>query len=310
MICLLTKDSNILDILRVEEGVVVRSLKELQFYIIHKKIEKIIIFNFSQDKEKIQEVIDFLYNLKFNGSILIGDSIFKEILNYLPEKFFVKIGKYKFYPIKNLLKYKDYSISERIFDAFMAGSLILIFMPIFLIVPILIKLSSPGPIFYINERIGKNGKRFKFLKFRSLKVATEVDEKERAKKVIELIKKGEKKVTKIVDEKRLTFIGKFLRKTAIDELPQFFNVLKGDMGIVGPRPCLPYEYEAYTEWQKRRFDVIPGCTGIWQIYGKGKVGFDEMVAMDMFYPYNRNLLLKLSLMWETFKIMIKRKGDD
>ena len=288
--------------------VVCEDLDSLNFYI--SNLEMIIIYKFSEKPQKIQKVIDKLLELGFQGKILIGDAVFRDILPYLPVEFIEEIKGVKFYPITTLQDYGKYSFGERLFDILFAIGLILFFLPIFIVVPILVKISSPGPVFYISERIGKRGKRFNFYKFRSLKVVSSEEEKKRQERVLLELKKGSKHVSKIVDEKRLTPIGKFLRKTSIDELPQFFNVLKGDMAIVGPRPCLPYEWENYSQWQRRRLDNIPGCTGVWQVYGKGKVGFDEMVAMDMYYPYNKSVRLKLKLMWETLKVMANLKGDE
>jgi lipopolysaccharide/colanic/teichoic acid biosynthesis glycosyltransferase len=114
--------------------------------------------------------------------------------------------------------------------------------------------------------------------------------------------------TKIVDESNVTRIGRFIRKTSIDELPQMLNVLKGDMSLVGPRPCLPYEWENYAVWHKRRLTVTPGCTGLWQVLGRSEVGFRDMVILDLFYIYNISLHLDVWLILKTIPVMIFGSG--
>jgi lipopolysaccharide/colanic/teichoic acid biosynthesis glycosyltransferase len=121
-------------------------------------------------------------------------------------------------------------------------------------------------------------------------------------------KKPSEGSTKIVNESRVTSVGRFLRKTSLDELPQLFNVLKGDMSLVGPRPCLPYEWDHYEEWHKRRLSVIPGCTGVWQVSGRSAVGFDDMVILDLYYIQNTSLFLDLQLIFKTIPVMVFGRG--
>jgi undecaprenyl-phosphate galactose phosphotransferase len=106
----------------------------------------------------------------------------------------------------------------------------------------------------------------------------------------------------------ITPIGRILRKTSLDELPQLFNVLIGDMSLVGPRPCLPYEYEAYDEWHKRRLSVLPGCTGLWQVFGRSETGFDEMVVLDLYYIGNISPILDVQLILKTIPVMLFGRG--
>ncbi|MFN3393556.1 MAG: sugar transferase, partial [Candidatus Thermochlorobacter sp.] len=115
-------------------------------------------------------------------------------------------------------------------------------------------------------------------------------------------------VKKIVNDPRVTSIGRFLRKTSLDELPQLFNVLKGDMSLVGPRPCLPYEWEEYEAWHKRRLSVTPGCTGLWQVSGRSAVGFNDMVILDLYYIENMSPLMDLKLIFKTLPVMFLAKG--
>ena len=133
----------------------------------------------------------------------------------------------------------------------------------------------------------------------------------RIQKAQDFIKKGRASgnhSTKVVNEEMITPIGRFLRKTSIDELPQFLNVLKGEMSLVGPRPCLPYEYDAYDEWHKRRLSILPGCTGLWQVSSRSEVGFDDMVLLDLYDIDNYSPWLDLQLILKTIPVMLSGRG--
>jgi lipopolysaccharide/colanic/teichoic acid biosynthesis glycosyltransferase len=120
--------------------------------------------------------------------------------------------------------------------------------------------------------------------------------------------RSEAPVKKIVDDPRVTPIGRFLRRTSLDELPQLFNVLRGDMSLVGPRPCLPYELEKYQQWHRRRLAVTPGCTGLWQVAGRSAVDFNDMVILDLFYIDNMSPLFDLRIIFRTLPVMLLAKG--
>ena len=111
-----------------------------------------------------------------------------------------------------------------------------------------------------------------------------------------------------MNDSRATRIGKILRKTSLDEFPQLMNVLKGEMSLVGPRPCLPYEYEVYKEWHKKRTTVRPGITGLWQVLGRSEVSFEDMILLDLYYIYNRSMDLDLTILFETLFVVLKKKG--
>lgn len=188
-----------------------------------------------------------------------------------------------------------YLISKRVID--IVGSLcgIILLSPIFLIVAILIKLEDPkGKVFFSQERNGQYPKTFKMYKFRSM-----VHNAEELLK--DLMDRNEQSgpVFKINDDPRITKVGKFIRKTSIDELPQLFNVLKGDMSLVGPRPPIPHEVEQYNSYQMQRLAVKPGLTCIWQVSGRNNIGFDEWVEMDIEYIKTRNLWLDIKLIFKT-----------
>ena len=196
-----------------------------------------------------------------------------------------------------------YSITKRLID--IVGSLcgIILLSPLFLIVAILIKLEDPkGKVFFAQERNGRYPKTFKMYKFRSM-----VHNAEELLK--DLMDRNEQTgpVFKINDDPRITKVGKFIRKTSIDELPQLFNVLKGDMSLVGPRPPIPHEVEQYNSYQMQRLAVKPGLTCIWQVSGRNNIGFDEWVEMDIEYIKNRNLWLDIKLIFKTVGVLF---GDD
>ena len=196
-----------------------------------------------------------------------------------------------------------YSVTKRLID--IVGSLcgIILLSPLFLIVAILIKLEDPkGKVFFAQERNGKYPKTFKMYKFRSM-----VHNAEDLLK--DLMDRNEQTgpVFKINDDPRITKVGKFIRKTSIDELPQLFNVLKGDMSLVGPRPPIPHEVDQYNSYQMQRLAVKPGLTCIWQVSGRNNIGFDEWVEMDIEYIKTRSLWLDIKLIFKTVGVLF---GDD
>ena len=202
-------------------------------------------------------------------------------------------------------------ISKRLFDFVASLIAILVFSPALLLISLLVKISSPGPVIYKQTRIGKNGRPFTFYKFRSMRMNSDRDVG-RNEKVVQFIK-GEhdgSASTKIVNASQITAVGAVLRKSSLDELPQLFNVLKGDMSLVGPRPCLPMEWDVYESWQKQRLMFMPGCTGLWQVSGRSKVNFEETVLMDLYYNCNVSLWLDLKILLYTIPVMIFSKGGE
>ena len=196
-----------------------------------------------------------------------------------------------------------YSVTKRLID--IVGSLcgIILLSPLFLIVAVLIKLEDPkGKVFFAQERNGRYPKTFKMYKFRSM-----VHNAEDLLK--DLMDRNEQTgpVFKINDDPRITKVGKVIRRTSIDELPQLFNVLKGDMSLVGPRPPIPHEVDQYNSYQMQRLAVKPGLTCIWQVSGRNNIGFDEWVEMDIEYIKTRNLWLDIKLIFKTVGVLF---GDD
>jgi len=192
------------------------------------------------------------------------------------------------------------------------GSLlgIVLLLPLFGIMAILIKLSSKGPVFYKYPIVGKNGKEFVFYKFRTMEVGNnEVDHQELTKKLIQGFKPTDKSQYKLQNNLRIIrFGGKFFRKFSLDELPQLFNVLKGDMSLVGPRPNRPYEWKYYKDWHKRRGLVKPGITGLWQATARSDVSFDDMVVLDIYYIENMSFWFDLQILLKTIPTVIFGKG--
>lgn len=193
-----------------------------------------------------------------------------------------------------------YHSMKRLFDIVAATCGIVILSPLMIIIAVLIKAEDHGPVFYKQVRVGKNGKTFKMYKFRSMFV--------NADKMLDKLKEQndvDGPMFKMKDDPRVTKIGHFIRKHSLDELPQFLNVLKGDMSLVGPRPPLPSEVEEYSEYDKQRLFVIPGCTGLWQATERNEVGFTEMVQLDIEYIQKANLFFDLWIIWKTVEVIIK-----
>lgn len=196
-----------------------------------------------------------------------------------------------------------YLVLKRLMDIVGASVGLLLASPIMLIVAILIKLEDPkGPTFFSQVRNGAYPKTFKMYKFRSMYI----DAEERLQELMHLNEQSGP-AFKIKDDPRITKVGKFIRKTSLDELPQLFNVLKGDMSLVGPRPAIPREVEQYTAYQKQRLLVKPGLTCIWQVSGRNNIGFEEWVELDIEYIKTRNLWLDTKLILLTIPAML---GDE
>lgn len=196
------------------------------------------------------------------------------------------------------------------FDALVTLPLFVALLPLFGLIAGAIKLTSKGPIFYKATAVGKGARTFSMYKFRSMSMDSDnANHKDYVTRLIkgEIEGNGEEPL-KIVDDPRVTAVGKLLRKLSLDELPQLINVLKGDMSLVGPRPCLPYEYEIYMDWHKKRTSVRPGITGLWQVAGRSAVGFDDMILLDLYYIYNHNIAMDFSTLYETIFVVLGRKG--
>ncbi len=196
----------------------------------------------------------------------------------------------------------------------LASSLILLLLSwLLLAIVILIKVTSKGPALFRQGRIGQRGKQFTFLKFRSMRVNNDAAiHKEYVTRFISGktdLPSGAKEIFKITNDPRVTPVGRFLRKTSLDELPQLINVLKGEMSLIGPRPPLPYEFECYDLWHRRRvLEVKPGITGLWQVSGRSRTSFDEMVRLDLHYTRNWSLWLDFKILLVTPRAVLSGDG--
>ncbi|MGQ9455882.1 MAG: sugar transferase [Armatimonadota bacterium] len=210
--------------------------------------------------------------------------------------------------------FKQYRM-KRVLDVIAALIGLILAAPLAAIIAVLIKLTSPGPVLFKQVRVGKDGREFVLYKFRSMHVGSDDSRHREYIKLFiegrddELRKlQGDKKLYKMTSDDRVTPIGKFLRRTSLDELPQLINVLRGEMSMVGPRPHLPYEVELYKDWHRRRLEGMPGITGWWQIHGRSRVPFDGAVRMDLWYLEHQSLILDIRIMLRTITKAIVGRG--
>lgn len=271
-------------------------------------------------KYKVDEIIIAIDNISYEDLMQIIDKCIRteksvkltsELFNIVPEK--IVTDSYSGIPVVDLSPRVNKNLNyfyKRIFDYTAAFFGIIILSPLFLLISLFVKFNSKGGVFFIQTRIGKDGKQFKLYKFRSMFEDNDED-KNRSVFMTDFIKNSKTNTggsSKIVNDSNVTSVGKFLRKTSLDELPQLLNVLKGEMSLVGPRPCLPYEYESFDDWHKRRHTVLPGCTGVWQVSGRSSVSFKDSVVLDLYYINNITPWLDLQLIFKTFPVMIFGKG--
>lgn len=286
---------------------VVGRFSDIQQLIDKYHIDELIVAIDNENHDQFLKVIDACKNLKVNVRIT------SELFDVVAQK--VLTEKYADIPVIDVSSHYNNTITlglKRFFDIVISSLALIALSPIILFICIAIKLSSPGKILYSQTRVGKHGKEFQFYKFRSMRESREGDkEEERVAKMIDFMKDDfADSGTKIINNSRVTWIGKIIRKTSLDEIPQLLNVLKGDMSIVGPRPCLPYEYENYDEWQKRRVDVIPGCTGVWQVWGRSSVSFKESVVLDLYYINNMSPWFDFQIMLQTVPAILTARGAE
>lgn len=204
------------------------------------------------------------------------------------------------------IKLSLYLIIKRVFDIIVSTLSLLIFSPIFLIIAILIKIDSKGKVFYKHKRLGKNGEYIYLYKFRTMYS----DSKERLEELLKNseIKREWEENYKLKDDPRITKVGKFLRKTSLDEIPQLINILNGNMSIVGPRPIIDSEIEKYGDLKDYFLSVTPGLTGWWACNGRNNISYDERKRLELYYIEHRKISLDLKIIFKTFIIVLKRVG--
>ncbi|NBD23605.1 sugar transferase [Paenibacillus glycinis] len=193
-----------------------------------------------------------------------------------------------------------YTVTKRLMDILLSLTGLMILSPLFILLGVIIKIEDPkGPVFFKQKRVGKNGQVFMMIKFRSMVSNAEA-------LLNDLLSKNEisGNMFKMKQDPRITRIGKIIRKTSIDELPQLINVLRGEMSLVGPRPALPREVNLYTSYDRQRLMVTPGCTGLWQVSGRNQLSFEEMVELDLKYIRTRSIVRDLKIILRTFKVFL------
>jgi len=283
---------------------VLGKIEEIPDIVESNKIDEILIVMDNVSYDRMLEILDICKQME------VSVRVTSELFDIVAQK--VQTEKYVDIPLVDVssrINYRFNIFVKRLFDIIASTMGLVALSPIFLTIAMLIKATSFGPIFFYQTRIGKDGKPFKFYKFRSMFVNGGEDE-ERKKMMIEFMKesKNNDNSTKVINIKRVTKVGRIIRKTSLDELPQLFNVLKGDMSLVGPRPCLPYEYENYANWQKRRVGVLPGCTGVWQVTGRSSVSFKDSIVLDLYYINNMSPWLDLQILIKTIPVMFFARG--
>ena len=193
--------------------------------------------------------------------------------------------------------------TKRLFDIVVSGLVLLVGLPVWLLCAALVKLTSPGPLLYSQERIGRDGRAFRMFKFRTMYVDADA-----RLEALRAENEASGPIFKMRNDPRVTSVGRWLRKYSIDEVPQFLNVLKGEMSVVGPRPPLPNETREYEDRHWRRLEVTPGMTGLWQVSGRSALTFEEMVRLDLFYIENWSVGLDLAIILRTVPAVLFARG--
>ena len=282
---------------------VIGNLNNLEDIIDSYDVDELLIAVDDDDNEKVLEVIDLCKSL--NVSVRVTSELFDIVARK------VSTEKYAEIPVLDVSSHYNNAITlgmKRMFDIVISTIVIILFAPVIFIIIILIKVSSPGPVLFKQTRVGRYGKTFLIYKFRSM-TFLEGEDEDRKKLMLDFMNNYNGDTdTKVINNSRVTWIGKLIRKSSLDELPQLFNVLRGEMSLVGPRPCLPYEYENYDEWQKRRVSVIPGCTGVWQVWGRSSVSYKESVVLDLYYINKMSPWFDLQIIYQTIPVMLTARG--
>ncbi|MDH3676409.1 MAG: exopolysaccharide biosynthesis polyprenyl glycosylphosphotransferase, partial [Anaerolineae bacterium] len=194
-------------------------------------------------------------------------------------------------------------VVKRTLDVAVAGLGLIFFAPVMLLMAVMIKMGSAGPVLFEQERVGKDGQLFTIYKFRSM-----IEGAEKQQETLRDLNEADGPLFKIKDDPRLTRLGKLMRRLSVDELPQLYNVLMGDMSLIGPRPPLPSEVENYQEWHKRRLEIAPGLTGLSQISGRSALTFDEIALLDIYYIENWSPALDTKILLQTIPKVIFGEG--
>jgi exopolysaccharide biosynthesis polyprenyl glycosylphosphotransferase len=273
-------------------------LEQIRGCIAGRNIREVVLAESNVDREKVMKLINFCE---------VSDIDFKMV----PDMLELKMGEMNFdsyfgIPVLEL-KHPLFELSnyyfKRIFDILGSMLIFLVLMPFLIFLVICIKIDSSGPVIYSHMRKGFKGKAFRFFKFRSMVSDADL-------KLQEVIKYNERggPVFKMKADPRITRIGKFIRKYSIDEIPQLFNVLKGNMSLVGPRPQVLWEAAIYDDIAKRRLNILPGITGLWQVSGRSDLSFEEMINLDLYYLENWSPGLDIKILLKTVSVVVLKKG--
>jgi lipopolysaccharide/colanic/teichoic acid biosynthesis glycosyltransferase len=203
------------------------------------------------------------------------------------------------------------SLARRALDVSVAGTILLVLVPVIAIAALAVRLNSPGPVLFRQRRLGRHMRPFTVLKFRTMRA--DADSAVHREYVRQLIgtqpqEPGREGLYKLAVDDRITRVGRFLRSWSLDEVPQLWNVLRGEMSLVGPRPVIEYEVEQYPEWYLRRFAVKPGLTGLWQVSGRNELTYEDMVRFDIEYAERRSLWLDVRILARTALVVMRRQG--
>ncbi|HEV7644660.1 MAG TPA: sugar transferase [Pyrinomonadaceae bacterium] len=290
---------------------VVGCLDDLPDVIDKLAIQEVVITDNTIPREKLFEAM-----MKLGRKQRVEFRVAPNLVNFLPHK--TSVEQIGVLPMVTLFcePLSDAErIVKRVSDIIIAAAVMVIFSPVWLIISLLVKLGSRGPVLFKQERVGMDGRIFLCYKFRTMyagadeNVHREAYEKNIAGDTLANAGSVDKPVFgKVKNDARVTGAGKFLRRTSLDELPQLLNVLIGDMSVVGPRPPISYEVEAYELWHRRRLDMKPGITGLWQVSGRNRLSFDEMVRIDIYYIENWSLWLDLKIILLTLPAVLRGDG--
>lgn len=273
------------------------SARELRSVVQQHDIDTVIIASTAFEHEVLARLVTDLRGTGVDIHISSG------LLDVLASRVLVReIGGVPLITVKGVSLSRSKVLTKRAFDLILATSIVILAMPLWLFVMFLIRL-TPGPVFYRQERVGRDGEHFGMLKFRSMVMDADarLDELQQANQ-------ASGPLFKMKDDPRVTPVGRWMRKFSIDEFPQLINVIRGEMSLVGPRPPLPREVTQYTDRDWRRMEVVPGMTGLWQVSGRSSLTFDEMVRLDLFYIENWSVGLDLSLLLRTIPAVVMARG--
>ncbi len=263
--------------------------RELRSVIDEHCIDAVVIASSAFDHDVLSRMIAELRGLPV--TIHVSSGLFEVLTSRVFDR---EVGGVPLIGVRGVSLSRGRLVTKRIFDLCIALTIVALGLPVWLLVMLGIKLTSPGRVFYAQERVGRGGKPFGMLKFRSM-----VADADARLAALEEANEASGPLFKMRDDPRVTAVGRFLRKYSIDEFPQLLNVIKGEMSLVGPRPPLPSEVREYTLLHWRRMEVLPGMTGLWQVSGRSNLSFEDMVRLDLFYIENWSVTLDLGILFRT-----------